>query len=95
MKMKCVVLFAGLMLPIIASACDKPAAPALPDPETSVTAQMVKARNDMNAWVEAVKSYLQCERNSRRHDDAVTELETHVEAFNQSIRAYKARMENA
>lgn len=95
MKLKFVVFIGSLLLSVFAAACEKPSAPALPDPETSVTAQMVKAQNDMNAWVDSVKNYLKCERNTRRHDDAVSELESQVEAFNKSIRLYKARMENA
>lgn len=73
-------------------ACSKPSAPELPDPETAVTPQMVKAQNDMKAYLEAANAFLKCNRNTSQHNAMVDEMESHASKFNGIVRAYKARM---
>lgn len=87
---------ATLMFSVPALACDKPAAPELPDPSTAVTPQMIKAKNDVNAYLEAAKAYLDCvSGNAGRHNAMVDEMEKVAEKFNAAVRDYKARMTNA
>ena len=86
----------GLLVVVFSSAsvcaCDKPEAPEIPDPSTAVTAQMVKAQNDVKAYVQQTEEYIKCERRSRARDDAAAELERVASEFNKSIKAYKERM---
>lgn len=74
-------------------ACDKPAAkPAIPDAETVVTAQMVKANNEVKAYVQAVQDYLGCARLSRsKEQQELDELKQFADDFNVVVRAFKAR----
>ncbi len=75
------------------AACDEPAKPgALPDAETAVSAQMIKAKNEVTAYVKGMEAYLACASISRRDEKAkISELEDYAENFNKIIRAYKAR----
>lgn len=73
-------------------ACTKPEAPELPDPETAVTPQMVKAQNDMKAYIDAANAFLKCNRNSAHHNSMVDQMESHATKFNGIVRAYKTRM---
>lgn len=74
-------------------ACSEPAKPAaFPDPATAVTAQMVKANNEVKAYVKAMEEYLGCSGMSRSDQkDAVKSLEEYAESFNKLIREFKAR----
>lgn len=74
-------------------ACSKPAAkPEIPDAATVVTAQMVKANNDVKAYVKAVQDYVGCAGLSRAEEKKeIEELQKFAEDFNQVVRAYKAR----
>lgn len=87
----CVLLALCCSGPVFA-ACDKPEPPEIPDPNTAVTAQMVKAQNDVKAFVAAAEDYLKCERNNFKADKMVEEMKTVADDFNKSIRAYKERM---
>ena len=74
-------------------ACSKPAEkPEIPDAATVVTAQMVKANNDVKAYVKAVQDYIGCARLSRAEEKKeLDELQKFAEEFNVVVRAYKAR----
>lgn len=76
-----------------AAACDKPAAkPEIPDAATVVTAQMVKANNDMKAYVKDMQTYLGCAGLSRSDEKKELDaLQKFAEDFNAVVRAYKAR----
>lgn len=86
-------LIAGLALPGLSLACSEPAKPAdFPDPATAVTAQMVKANNEVKAYVKAMEEYLGCSGKSRSEQKkAIEELEAYAESFNKLIREFKAR----
>lgn len=87
---------ATLLFSVSALACDKPDAPELPDPATAVTPQMIKAKNDVNSYIDAAKKYLDCvSGNATRHNAMVDEMEKVAEKFNAAVRDYKARMSNA
>lgn len=80
------VLFSAPVL-----ACDAPGErPAIPDPDTAVTAQMVKSNNEIKAYVRAQEEYLGCaDMSSGEKREALEELETYADTFNQAVRQFK------
>lgn len=89
------LLFSALVFSLYAPlslACNKPDAPALPDPATAVTPQMVKAQNDVKAYMDQADAYLKCNINATQHNNMVKEMKSLADEFNGIIRAYKARM---
>lgn len=84
------VLFSGVV-----HACSKPDAPLLPDAATAVTAQMVKAKNDVQAYLAAATTYLECARNDKAHNRMVKSMKQVGDAFNTTVRSYKERMANS
>ncbi|MFC3116161.1 hypothetical protein [Cellvibrio fontiphilus] len=76
-----------------AFACSKPATkPEFPDPATAVSAQMVKANNEVKAYVKAMQDYLGCAGLSRSAEKKeLDDLKAYAESFNEIIRAYKAK----
>lgn len=96
--MKSVVITAAFFASFLASSlaaagCDKPAAkPEIPDAATVVTAQMVKANNDMKAYVKGMETYLGCAGLGRSDEKKeLDDLKQFAEDFNQVVRAFKAR----
>ncbi|MDF3012563.1 MAG: hypothetical protein K0Q78_767 [Cellvibrio sp.] len=88
-----VTFFASCMVSSLATACAKPAAkPEIPDATTVVTAQMVKANNDMKAYVKGMEVYLGCAGLPRVDEKKeLDDLKQFAEDFNQVVRAFKAR----
>jgi len=84
------VLFSGLT-----HACDKPVAPLLPDASTAVTAQMVKAKNQVKAYMSSAEAYLECAADAAAHNEMIDNMKQVADAFNSAVRAYKDRMTNA
>lgn len=76
----------------LALACDKPSLPELPDPATAVTPQMVKAKNDVKAFLGAAETYLKCNISTKQHNTMIDEMKTVADDFNAIVRAYKARL---
>lgn len=74
-------------------ACSKPPSPVLPDPGTAVTAQMIKAKNDMKSYIKAAEDYLHCvESDTKRYNNMVDEMQSAAEGFNGIVKKYKKRM---
>ncbi len=73
-------------------ACSKPDVPTLPDPATAVTPQMIKAKNDVKAFLDAAETYLECAPNTNRYNDMVDDMHKVAEDFNGIVRDYKSRM---
>ena len=91
-----VLLFASVLIASSSFACDKPAPPTLPDPDTAVTAQMVKAKNEVKAFITAAENYLQCvERDVASYNAMVDVMQRAAEEFNAIVRKYKKRMASA
>jgi negative regulator of sigma E activity len=84
------VLFSGLTQ----AACKKPEAPFLPDAATAVTAQMVKAKNDVTVYLAEAQAYLNCARGEIKQNRMIKAMEKVGEEFNLAVRTYKARMNN-
>ncbi|MFT7128775.1 MAG: hypothetical protein ACI89U_000883 [Gammaproteobacteria bacterium] len=85
------VLFSGLTH----AACAKPEAPMLPDAATAVTAQMVKAKNDVQAYMTDANAYLECVKNDKKHNRMVKSMKKIGTEFNVAVRSYKDRMANS
>lgn len=89
-------LLVGVLVSLIsgaASACTKPTSkPDFPDPQTAVSAQMVKANNEVKAYVKAMQDYLGCAGLSKAAENKeLDELKAYADSFNEVIRAYKAK----
>ncbi|MDO3382227.1 hypothetical protein [Gilvimarinus algae] len=87
-------LFAAALLAVVAApsfACDKPQnKPAIPNPATAVTAQMVKSNNEVKAYVKATEDYLSCAKlSSAEVRQAEDDLRAYAEEFNKTIREFK------
>ncbi|AQT62118.1 hypothetical protein CBP51_05930 [Cellvibrio mixtus] len=84
---------ASCMASSLASACAKPAAkPEIPDAATVVAAQMVKANNDVKAYVQGVQDYIGCAGLARSEEKKeLDELKKFADDFNKVIREFKAR----
>lgn len=66
----------------------------MPDPDTAVTAQMIKAKNDMKAFIYAAEGYLECvSKDTAKHNVMVDEMQAAADTFNKIVRKYKSRME--
>ena len=75
-----------------AVACDKPASPSLPDPDTAVTPQMIKAKNDVKTYLASAEAYLKCNISTKQHNGMVDDMKSVADGFNKIVRSYKARM---
>ncbi len=97
--MKKVVSFAfaaALMGSVMSvSACDKPSAPVLPDPNVAVTPQMIKAKNEVQEYITKAEAYLSCVKEASAHNAMVDEMKAVADTFNGAIKAFKERMSNA
>jgi len=82
------ILFSGLTN----AACTKPEVPVLPDAATAVTAQMVKAKNDVNIYMAGANAYLECVRNDKKHNRMVKSMKAVGKEFNLAVRSYRVRM---
>jgi hypothetical protein len=82
-----------LLVSSMTMACTKPAAkPEIPDAATVVTAQMVKANNDMKSYVKDMQDYLGCAKLPRSQEkQELDDLKQFADDFNAVVRAFKAR----
>ncbi|MDN3639708.1 hypothetical protein QWY82_12960 [Simiduia curdlanivorans] len=85
-------LTGSLIFAQAALSCSRPTAPEIPDPATAVTPQMIKAKNDVQAYVDQAEKYLKCNISTAQHNSTVDEMKAVAEKFNQAVRDYKARM---
>ncbi|MFC3116157.1 hypothetical protein [Cellvibrio fontiphilus] len=95
--MKSLVIVLGSVVFSLASsvalACSKPAnKPEIPDAATVVTAQMVKANNDVKAYVQGMQDYLGCAGLARNEEKKeLDDLKKFADDFNKVIREFKAK----
>lgn len=84
---------ASCMASSLASACAKPdAKPEIPDIASVVTAQMVKANNEVKAYVQGVQTYIGCAGLARSQEKKeMDELKKFADEFNEVVRAFKAK----
>lgn len=72
--------------------CVEPEEPLIPDPELTVTAEMVKAQNDVKAFLAAAEKFLKCTRSGVRHNKMVDKMKDVGDNFNDAVKAYKVRL---
>lgn len=89
---KTFVIATAMMCSFSAWACDKPNPPEIPDAKTAVTPQMVKAKNDVQAYMAAAQAYLDCGLAKKKHNDMVDEMNGIADKFNAAVRDFKSRM---
>ncbi|GAB1255811.1 hypothetical protein [Aurantivibrio plasticivorans] len=90
------LVFASLLFTNIAVAgCEEPQEPALPNVADAVTAQMVKAQNDVKDYIKSAEKFIGCTRNELAQRRMTKKIETIAEDFNSLVRAYKERMQKA
>jgi hypothetical protein len=90
-----VLVLAALLVSGSTLACDKPTPPNLPDPDTAVTAQMVKAKNEIKSFIATAEAYLKCIESSddtADYNSMVEEMQAAADEFNTIVRQYKSRM---
>jgi hypothetical protein len=73
-------------------ACDEPSPPAIPDPNTAVLAEMVKAQKDVKKFISSGDSYLKCQKNDNKYNKMVDLMKTTGDEFNKAIKAFKAKV---
>lgn len=85
--------FCSLLISVPSFACSKPdVKPEIPDADTVVTAQMVKANNEVKAYVKAVEEYIACAKLPRSQEkQEIDDLKKFAEDFNVVVRAFKAK----
>jgi hypothetical protein len=88
------LIFATLLASGSVFACEKPPIPELPDPNTAVTAQMVKAKNEIKAFIASAEAYLACveDGDTSAYNSMVEEMQAAADSFNTIVRKYKTRM---
>ena len=90
------------------AACEKPVAPSLPDANSAVTAEMVKAKREVTQFLTDAQSYLDCIGIPAENDQSevalaivasynqmVGVIHTVGDGFNSVVRSYKARKSTA
>ncbi len=93
LRLATITLIATAGISVTAWGCEKPTPPALPDPDTAITPQMIKAKNDMKAYIDAAEIYLKCvEDNTGKYNDMVDAMQSAADGFNSIVRKYKKRM---
>lgn len=81
----------GLFSSQLQAACEEPEAPDLPDPETAVLAEMVKAQKDVKKFISEGEEYLKCQKGVQKYNRMVEQMKEVGDNFNASIKAFKAR----
>ncbi len=72
-------------------ACEAPTPPDMPDVETAVLAEMVKAQNQVKKFIAAGNEYLECEKDDDLHNQMVDLMHDVGEDFNKVIKDFKAK----
>lgn len=86
------LLIGALFYSSTTMACEAPEEPNIPDASSAVTAQMVKAQNDMEDYMAQAQTYLACVSNMNQHNRMVSKMEKLADRFNAVVRAYRERM---
>lgn len=84
------LMSASMANPVLA-ACKQPTEPTLPNVDTAVLAEMVKAAKDVKQYIADANKYLDCARNDSSHDKVVERMRTIADSFNELTTTFKAR----
>lgn len=78
-----------------AAACKAPVEPTLPNVDTAVLAEMVKAAKDVKQYLADGNKYLGCVRSDSEHDRTVERMRLLADNFNELTTTFKARAKTA
>lgn len=68
--------------------------PELPDPDTAVMSDMLRAQEAVKQYLARQEKYLSCVGNSFKHDAAVVKMHELADRYNNLARRYKSRLES-
>ncbi len=85
-----VIFLSSLLFSSAGWACSAPEAPTLPDPQTAVLAEMVKAQKAVKKYVAAGEEYLKCEKNTAKYNGMVDAMQDISADFNARIKEFKS-----
>jgi hypothetical protein len=76
------------------SACIEAAVPKLPDPDTAMMSDIIRAQNAVKQYLARQEKYLSCVGSTNKHDAAVDKMHEIAEQYNTMSRRYKSRQES-
>ena len=90
--MKHIALLSFLLaLPLSTLACDRPSPPK-PLSEIPSTDEILDSINEMQAYIKAGMSYVDCTEKAGKSSPLINEMNSTIEQHNQFIRAYQERL---
>jgi hypothetical protein len=76
------------------SMCTEAAVPVLPDPDTAVMSDILRAQDAVKQYLARQEKFLSCVSDSSRHNAAVDKMHEVADQYNNMARRYKSRMES-
>jgi hypothetical protein len=76
------------------SACLEATVPELPNPDTAVMSDILRAQDAVKQYLARQESYLTCVGDNFRHDAVVDKMHEVANSYNNMARRYKIRMES-
>lgn len=97
--MKSLVALSALLLLLsisssVYSACSEAAVPELPNPDTAVMSDILRAQDAVKQYLARQERYLTCVGDNFRHDAVVDKMHEVANSYNNMARRYKSRMES-
>lgn len=76
------------------AACMEAVVPELPDPDTAVMSDIVRAQGAVKQYLARQEKFLACVAGRLRHDAAVDKMHEVAAEYNNMARRYKSRMQS-
>ena len=83
-----------LLASVSQAACKEAVVPELPDPDTAVMNDMLRAQAAVKQYLLRQEQYLSCVGDNFRHDAAVDKMHDVAEQYNNTARRYRIRLES-
>jgi len=90
-KLLITLLITASMAHYASAGCKSPDEPTLPNVDSAVLAEMVKASKDVKKYIAEANKYLECTRNDSDHDRVVAKMRSVADSFNELTTTFKAR----
>ena len=74
--------------------CIEAVVPELPNPDTAVMSDMLRAQDAVKQYIARQEKYLSCVGYGFRHDAVVDKMHEVANSYNNMARRYKSRMES-
>jgi len=96
MKPKLLIAFlvTASMTHYASASCVRPDEPTLPNVDSAVLAEMVKASKEVKKYIADANKYLECARSDSDHDKVVSRMRELADGFNALTTTFKARQKN-